>query len=83
MEATLLLWRRRSWPYPPTDRELLAARAGLDDDELRESLRSRIAARRPEIFEPDEIASADDSGWRELLHPEVVREIERALTTLS
>ena len=38
--------RRRSWPYPPTDLERLAESAGLDDDELRASLRRQIAERR-------------------------------------
>ena len=41
-------WRppRRSWPYGPTPLELLAARAGLDDEELRDYLHSEIAERR-------------------------------------
>jgi hypothetical protein len=38
--------RRRSWPYPATPLEILATRAGLDDDELRALLGREIQHRR-------------------------------------
>jgi hypothetical protein len=56
--------RRRSWPYPPTDLERLAERAGLGDDELRASLRRQVAERasapveRPEP--PTRLPSAEE-----------------------
>jgi hypothetical protein len=46
-----VFWQRprRSWPYTPTSLEVLATRAGLDDDdELRELLGREIQRRRRE-----------------------------------
>jgi len=37
---------RRSWPYPPTRLERIAASMGIDDEELRELLRAEIERRR-------------------------------------
>jgi hypothetical protein len=37
--------RRRSWPFEPTRLEVLATKAGLDDEQLRELLRRLIADR--------------------------------------
>lgn len=39
---------RRSWPYPPTRLEVLAIRAGLDDEDLRRLLAQEIERRRRE-----------------------------------
>jgi hypothetical protein len=36
---------RRSWPHPPTELEVLATRAGLDDEELRALLHDAIQQR--------------------------------------
>ena len=36
----------RSWPHPPTDLERMAARMGIDDEDLRELLREEIERRR-------------------------------------
>jgi hypothetical protein len=38
----------RSWPYPPSDLEVLARRVGISDEELRASLHERIQRRRRE-----------------------------------
>jgi hypothetical protein len=36
---------RRSWRWPPTQLEIIAARIGVDDEELRELLRGEILRR--------------------------------------
>jgi hypothetical protein len=40
---------RRSWPWPPTRLEVLAARAQLDDEELRALLEHAVERRRREL----------------------------------
>lgn len=42
---------RRSYPYGPTKLEILAARAGLDDEELRLLLEREVQRRRREVGE--------------------------------
>jgi hypothetical protein len=37
---------RRSWPHPPTELERIAARMGIDDEDLRQLLRDEIERRR-------------------------------------
>jgi hypothetical protein len=37
--------QRRSWPWPPTRLELLAARMGVDDETLRQLLQNEIERR--------------------------------------
>jgi hypothetical protein len=56
VNGTLVLWGSdnfwvppyRSWPYPPSELEVLARRAGVSDEELRESLHEQIQLRRRE-----------------------------------
>jgi hypothetical protein len=43
---------RRSWPYPPTKLEVLATRAGLDDEDLRRLITQEIERRRLERDTP-------------------------------
>jgi hypothetical protein len=42
----------RSWPHPPTELETFAARAGVNDDELRLLLEEEIQRRRRATFMP-------------------------------
>ena len=42
----------RSWPHPPTELERIAAKWGIDDEDLRQLLRDEIQRRR--------VASAGD-----------------------
>jgi hypothetical protein len=58
--------QRRTWPYPPSNLELLAGDAGLDPDVLRESLRRQIADRLR--ADSDEHESSDEHEKAERSH---------------
>ena len=42
------VWEERQWPFDATRLEIIASRAGLHEDDLREYLRGEIAERRGE-----------------------------------
>ena len=76
--------RRRSWPYPPTDLERLAERAGLDDDELRASLRRQVAERRgSDAGAAEGVAATEAIDWGEVLANRAPEEIASLIWMLG
>jgi hypothetical protein len=54
--------RRRSWPWPATRLEVIAARAGLDDEQLRALLYAEVERRRERCPDGHENGSATGSA---------------------